>query len=124
MTHKVSAAILAASVCFILVPNVFPITAFETTVAEIVKNPDKFNQGQVIVQGKAVQIQQKTTQQGSPYTSFSLLDANTGDKIAVEYLQGTLDLKESTLVTVQGDFYKKPTKAGFVNVIQAILVQE
>ena len=123
MTRKIPAVILAVSVCLTLAPNVFPITAFETTVAEIVKNPDKFNQGQVIVQGKAVEIQQKTTQQGSPYTSFSLLDANTGDKIAVDYLQGRLDLKESALVIVQGDFYKMPVKTGFTNVIRAMFVQ-
>ncbi len=77
MTHKVPAAMLAMSACLALVSNAFSITAFETTVAEIVKNPDKFNQGEVIVQGKAVQIQQKITQQGSPYTSFTLVDANT-----------------------------------------------
>ncbi|HZC68959.1 MAG TPA: hypothetical protein VE201_10110 [Nitrospirales bacterium] len=121
---KILVVLFASSLSLALVPKVCAITAFETTVAEIVQNPDKFNQGQVIVQGKAVQIQQKTTQQGSPYTFFFLMDASTGDKIAVEYMKGTLTIQESALVTVEGNYYKKPTKTGFTNVIRAMFVNQ
>lgn len=120
---KMLMLLLVVSVSLALAPPVFAISAFETTVAEIVQNPDKFNQQQIIVQGKAVQIQQKTTQRGSPYTFFFLTDAGTGDKIAVEYMRGTLTIQESALVTVQGDYYKKPTKTGFANVIRAMFVK-
>ena len=103
--------------------NASAITTFETTVAEIVQNPDKFNQMQVMVQGKAVEIQQRMTPRGSPYTFFFLMDPSSGAKVAVEHMRGKLDLQESALVTVQGDFYKKQTKAGFMNVIRAIFVK-
>ncbi|HZC80157.1 MAG TPA: hypothetical protein VE222_00310 [Nitrospiraceae bacterium] len=120
---KMLVVLLAVSVSLALVPKVRAISAFETSVAEIVQNPDKFNQGQVIVQGKAVQIQHKTSQQGSPFTYFFLLDNSTGDKIAVEHMRSTLDIQESALVTVQGDYYKKPTKTGFTHVIRAMFVK-
>ena len=120
---KMLVLLLVVSVSLALAPPVGAISAFETTVAEIVQNPDKFNQQQVIVQGKAVQIQQKTTQRGSPYTFFFLMDTGTGDKMAVEYMRGTLALQESALVTVQGDYYKKPTKGGFTHTIRAMFVK-
>lgn len=100
------------------------ITAFETTVAEIIQNPDKFNQMEVTVPGKAIQIEQKFSQMGSPYTTFFLVDPGSGAKILVEYRRGILDLTDSTLVTVHGNFYKKPTRAGFTPVIRAVLVQQ
>ena len=108
-----------------LVPNASPITSFETTVGEIVANPAKFNQNQVIVQGNAVQIQKTITEQGSPLTFFFLIDARTGDKVTVEYedaLLGKLDMQGSALVTVTGDFYKKASRTGFTNVIRAMAV--
>jgi hypothetical protein len=125
MTHKISAAMFAMSLCLIGVPNASSITSFETTVAEIVANPDKFSQNQVRVQGNIAQIQRKVTEQGGPWVSFFLVDASTGDKVTVEYagtLLGKLDLQESDLVTVDGDFYKKPAQTGFTNVIRAMAV--
>jgi len=125
----VRTALLGIAVSLTMVMNAGAITDFETTVAEIVQNPDKFNQMEVSVRGKAVEIQQRMTQEGSPYTIFSLVSLRSGAKLDVEYVPGTvnppgpLNLQESALVTVQGIFYKRPTKTGFTNVIQAIVVQ-
>lgn len=127
MTHKLLAAMFVMSVCLSLVPHASSITSFETTVAEIVANPDKFNQNQVRVQGNAVQIQRKTTEQGSAYTTFLLTDPSTGDTVVVEYFSGMLgkqNLQESALITVDGDFFKRPTQTGFTNVIQAMAILE
>jgi hypothetical protein len=125
MTRKISAAMFAMSLCLIGVPNASSITSFETTVAEIVANPNKFSQNQVRVQGNAVQIQRKLDESGSPWVSFFLVDPSTGDKVVVEYgatLLGKLDLQESDLVTVDGDFYQRPAQTGFTNVIRAMAV--
>ena len=125
MTHKISAALFAMSVCLIGVPNASSITSFETTVAEIVSNPDKFSQNQVRVQGTVAQIERKVTEQGGPWVSFFLVDPSTGDKVVVEYagtILGKLGLQEDDLVTVDGDFYKRPAQTGFTNVIRAMAV--
>jgi len=125
----VRAALLGVAVSLTMVMNAGAITDFETTVVEIVQNPDKFNQMEVSVRGKAVEIQQRMTQEGSPYTVFSLVSLKSGARLDVEYTPGTvnapgtLNLQESALVTVKGVFYKKPTKTGFTNVIRAIVVQ-
>ena len=125
----VRTALLGIAVSLTMVMNAGAITDFETTVAEIVQNPDKFNQMEVSVRGTAVEIQQRMTQEGSPYTVFSLVSLRSGAKLDVEYTPGAvnppgmLNLQESALVTVQGVFYKRPTESGFTNVIQAISVQ-
>src|SRR6267143_21644 len=125
----VRAALLGVAVSLKMVMNAGAITDFETTVVEIVQNPDKFNQMEVSVRGKAVEIQQRMTQEGSPYTVFSLVSLKSGARLDVEYTPGTVNspgtliLQESALVTVKGVFYKKPTKTGFTNVIRAIVVQ-
>jgi hypothetical protein len=127
--NTVRTALLGVAVSLTLAMNAGAITDFETTIAEIVQNPDKFNQMEVSVRGRAVEIQQRMTQEGSPQTIFSLVSLRSGDKLDVEYTPGavnppgTLKLQESALVTVQGVFYKRPTKTGFTNVIQAIFVQ-
>ena len=127
--NTVRTVLLGIAVSLTMVMNAGAITDFETTVAEIVQNPDKFNQMEVLVRGKAVEIQQRMTQEGSPYTVFSLVSLRSGAQLDVEYTPrtvnppGTLNLQESALVTVQGVFYKRPTESGFTNVIQAIFVQ-
>ena len=127
--NTVRTALLGIAVSLTMVMNAGAITDFETTVAEIVQNPDKFNQMEVSVRGKAVEIQQRMTQEGSPYTVFSLVSLRSGATLDVEYTPGavnppgTPNLQESALVTVQGVFYKRPTESGFTNVIQAIFVQ-
>jgi hypothetical protein len=127
--NTVRTALLGVAVSLTLAMNAGAITDFETTIAEIVQNPDKFNQMEVSVRGRAVEIQQRMTQEGSLQTIFSLVSLRSGDKLDVEYTPGavnppgTLKLQESALVTVQGVFYKRPTKTGFTNVIQAIFVQ-
>jgi len=127
--NTVRTALLGIAVSLMMVMNAGAITDFETTIAEIVQNPDKFNQMEVSVRGTAVEIQQRMTQEGSPYTVFSLVSLRSGAKLDVEYTPGAvnppgmLNLQESALVTVYGVFYKRPTESGFTNVIQAISVQ-
>ncbi|HEY6011038.1 MAG TPA: hypothetical protein VIX18_06160, partial [Nitrospirota bacterium] len=121
MTTKVLAVMLAMSVCLVLTPNASSITEREATVADIINNPDKFNQTEVKVQGQVVQITKTTTEMGSFWINFFLVDANTGAQIAVEY-NGPLSLQENALVTVYGDAYKKPAKTGFTPVIRANLI--
>ena len=125
MSHKISAAMFAMSVCLIGVPNASSITSFETTVAEIVANPDKFNQNQVRVPGNVAQIERTTDVSGGPWVTFFLVDPSTGDKVVVEKagtLPPHLNIQESDLVTVDGDFYKRKTQTGFTNVIRAMAV--
>ena len=121
MIYKILAVMFAMSACLVLTQNASSIREFETTVGAILGNPDKFNQMEVKVQGQVVQITKTATELGSIWINFFLVDANTGDKIAVEY-NGPLNLQESALVTVHGDFYKRPTQTGFTPVIRAVTV--
>ena len=98
--------------------------ATETTVTEIAQNPDKFHQAEVVVSGRAIGIQLKTSRRGNPYTLFSLTDASTGTKVTV-YSRGHQAVKESSAVTVQGIYYKVLHRSGytFTNEIDAISIR-
>jgi len=121
MTAKVLTAMLAMGVCLALTPNAYSISEREAAIADIIDNPDKFNQTEVKVLGQVVQITKTSTQLGMFWTNFFLVDPNTGAQIAVEY-GGPINLQENASVTVYGDAYKKPTPTGFTPVIRANLI--
>jgi len=96
----------------------------ETTVSAIAQDQDKFHEVEVLVKGKATQVQLKTSRRGNPYTLFSLIDPATRAQVTV-YSRGHQAVTESSEVIVQGIYYKVLHRAGytFPNEIDAISIK-
>jgi hypothetical protein len=88
------------------------LAATETTVTAITKDPDKFHEVEVLVHGKAIRVQLKTSRRGNPYTLFSLTDPTTQAQVTV-YSRGHQAVSESSDVVVQGIYYKVLHRSGF-----------
>lgn len=77
--------------------------AIPTTIAAVLKEPEKFHKKLVKVSGKVVKFKTKVSKRKNPYTVFSLRDNE--DTIQV-YSEGHLqNLADGDQVTITGRFY-------------------
>ncbi len=82
--------------------------ADKVTVADLVKDPAKYDAKIVTLTGKAMKFKQKTSKAGNPYYNFKLVGKTDDDVISV-YGRGKLDkeLENETMVEVTGRFVKE-----------------
>ncbi len=80
----------------------------KVAVADLLKDPAKFNDKIVTVTGKVMKFKQKTSKAGNPYYNFKLVGKTDEDVISV-YGRGTLskELENETMVDVTGKFVKE-----------------
>ncbi len=76
----------------------------KTTVAAILKEPDKFHRKRVQVEGKVDDLKKKTSRAGNDYTTFKL---ESDDKHLNVFSYGHLNIEEDDTVIVVGVFYKE-----------------
>lgn len=100
---------------------VYVLTSSKTSITEIVLNPAKYDRMEVQVEGAAANVHTVPSPLG-PLTGFFLVDGQTGARIGVVYVKGSLGVRDHAKVTVQGIFYKDQGQTGNTNVIEAIFV--
>ncbi|MCS6922745.1 MAG: hypothetical protein NZM10_00045 [Fimbriimonadales bacterium] len=90
----------------------------QTSVAAILKDPDKFHRKLVQVEGEVDDLKKKTSRVGNAYTTFKL--DSEGKQITV-FSYGHLPISEDDKVVVIGRFYKERRvgRATFINEIDA-----
>ncbi|MFN4034164.1 MAG: hypothetical protein ACK4ME_11215 [Fimbriimonadales bacterium] len=90
----------------------------KTTVAAILKDPDKFHRKLVQVEGEVDELKQKTSRAGNAYTTFKL---ESDDKQLAVFSYGHLSISEDDEVIVIGKFYKEKRvgRSTFKNEIDA-----
>jgi hypothetical protein len=93
----------------------------KTSIAEIILNPAKYDRMEVKVEGAAAQVHTIPSPFG-PLTGFFLVDGQTGARIGVVYVKGSLGVRDRSKITVQGIYYKAQGQTGNANVIEAISV--
>ncbi|MFN3689405.1 MAG: hypothetical protein ACK4UU_00595 [Fimbriimonadales bacterium] len=93
-------------------------TPIKTTVAALLKEPDKFHRKLVEVEGEVDDLKKKTSRVGNPYTTFKLDSEN---KQVTVFSYGHLPISENDKVVVIGKFYKERRvgRATFTNEIDA-----
>lgn len=79
-------------------------TPIKTTVAAILKDPDKFHRKLVQVEGEVDDLKKKTSRVGNAYTTFKL--DSEGKQITV-FSYGHLSISEDDKAVVIGKFYKE-----------------
>ncbi len=90
----------------------------KTTVAAILKEPDRFHKKLVQVEGKVSDYKEKTSRAGNAYTTFKL---EQGEQKITIFSYGHLNLQNDDEVVVIGRFYKEKRvgRATFKNEIDA-----
>ena len=90
----------------------------KTTVAAILKEPDRFHKKLVQVEGKISDYKEKTSRAGNAYTTFKL---EQGEQKITVFSYGHLNLQNGDEVVVVGRFYKEKRvgRATFKNEIDA-----
>ncbi|MCS7273639.1 MAG: hypothetical protein NZ550_05775 [Fimbriimonadales bacterium] len=78
-------------------------TPIKTSIAAILKDPDKFHRKLVQVQGTVSELKKKVSRAGNEYTTFKLV--SEGKQLPV-FSYGHLDIQEKDRVVVTGRFYK------------------
>lgn len=93
-------------------------TPIKTTVAAILKDPNKFHRKLVQVEGEVDDLKKKTSRVGNAYTTFKL--DSEGKQIAV-FSYGHLPISDDDKVIVIGKFYmeKRVGRSTFKNEIDA-----
>ena len=93
-------------------------TPIKTTVAALLKEPDKFHRKLVEVEGEVHDLKKKTSRVGNAYTTFKLDSEN---KQVTVFSYGHLPIREDDKVVVIGKFYKERRvgRATFTNEIDA-----
>ncbi len=90
----------------------------KTTVAALLKEPDKFHRKLVEVEGEVDDLKKKTSRVGNAYTTFKL---DSGGKQITVFSYGHLSISEDDRVVVIGKFYKEKRvgRTTFTNEIDA-----
>lgn len=93
-------------------------TPIKTTVAAILKDPDKFHRKLVQVEGEIDDLKKKISRAGNAYTTFKL--DSDGKQLTV-FSYGHLPIAEDDKVIVIGKFYKEKRvgRSTFKNEIDA-----
>lgn len=93
-------------------------TPIKTTVATLLKEPDKFHQKLVQVEGEVDDLKKRTSRAGNAYTTFKL--DSEGKQVTV-FSHGHFTIHEHDTVVVIGKFYKERRvgRATFTNEIDA-----
>jgi len=86
----------------------FALAAEKVAVADLVKDPAKFDGKVVTLTGKAMKFKQKTSKAGNPYFNFKLVGKTDDDVVSI-YGHGKLEkeLENETVVEVTGRFAKE-----------------
>ncbi|MCS7209570.1 MAG: hypothetical protein NZ874_08365 [Fimbriimonadales bacterium] len=89
-----------------------------TTVAAILKEPDKFHRKFVQVEGEVDDLKKKVSRAGNAYTTFKL---ESGGRQLTVFSYGHLSIREEDKVIVVGRFYKERRvgRTTFTNEIDA-----
>lgn len=96
-------------VCFAaLAVATLALAAEKVTIAELTKDPAKFDGKAVTLTGKVMKFKQKTSKAGNPYFTFKLVGKTEEDVVNI-YGRGTheKELANDTMVTVTGKFVKE-----------------
>ncbi|MCX7993897.1 MAG: hypothetical protein N2651_09545 [Fimbriimonadales bacterium] len=95
-----------------------PPAPIKTTIAVILKEPDKFHRKMVQVEGEVDDLKKKTSRAGNAYTTFKL---DSEGKQLVVFSYGHLSISEDDKVVVVGKFYKERRvgRTTFTNEIDA-----
>jgi hypothetical protein len=93
-------------------------TPIKTTVAALLKEPDKFHRKLVEVEGEVDDLKKKTSRAGNAYTTFKL---DSESKQITVFSYGHLAISEDDNVVVIGKFYKERRvgRTTFTNEIDA-----
>jgi len=93
-------------------------TPIKTTVAALLKEPDKFHRKLVEVEGEVDDLKKKTSRVGNAYTTFKL---DSESKQVTVFSYGHLPISEDDKVVVIGKFYKEKRvgRTTFTNEIDA-----
>jgi hypothetical protein len=102
-SNKIKTTILLV-LCLLLSISTAHAQAFETTISDILANPDKYDHEMVQVEGKVIAPKFNTSQTGNPYTTFKLSNASGRTLNVFDY--GTLSIKEGDIVRVCGSYRK------------------
>jgi hypothetical protein len=102
-SNKIKTTILLV-LCLLLTISTVHAQTFETTISDILANPDKYDHEMVQVEGKVIAPKFNTSTKGNPYTTFKLSDA-AGRTLNV-FDSGTLSIKEGDIVRVCGSYRK------------------
>jgi len=103
----------------ILFPLQISQSAEKASVQQILANPDTYDGQEVLLEGKATQIQLRVSRRGNEYATFTLFDAS-GKGIKV-FVWGHPKIEEGQKVTVAGT-YQKVKRVGrytFYNEVEA-----
>lgn len=79
-------------------------TPVKTTIAEILKDPDKFHKKLVQVEGKVSEFRKRTSRAGNAYTTFKLVSGK--DEMTI-FSYGHLELVNEDEVVVIGRYFKE-----------------
>lgn len=84
------------------------LAAEKVTIAELTKDPAKYDGKAVTLTGKVMKFKQKTSKAGNPYFTFKLV-GKTEDDVVNIYGRGTYEkeLANDVMVTVTGKFVKE-----------------
>jgi hypothetical protein len=95
-----TAAVIAAVVVTLVVAALpLPAAALETTAAEILKNPERFDQQAVTLRGTMSRLDVRTSRKGNPYYTFTVQDLPV-------FSFGMPPCRNGAAVTVDGVFRK------------------
>lgn len=110
--------IIGAVIAIILILFTIYTIQKETSISDILANPDHYDHEIVIIRGNVFAYQERISRFGNEYTLFVLTDG--GSRIRV-YSRGHKNLKNGQDVVVRG-LYRKVTRMGryiFLNEIEA-----
>lgn len=99
------AGLILGLVTFSLLASAFASTSPQkATVKEILDNPDSYDQREVKVEGKVVNLKLKVSKKGNAYTNFSLMDESY--KTLKVFMWGHQNVRDGDRVEVTGTFRK------------------
>ncbi|MBA7536801.1 hypothetical protein ES705_29066 [subsurface metagenome] len=96
--------ILGLAAFSLVTPTFASTSPQEATVKEILDNPDSYDQREVKVAGKAVNLKLKVSKKGNAYTTFSLMDKDY--KTLKVFMWGHQDVRDGDRIEVTGTFRK------------------
>lgn len=122
---------LLSKISFILflLPVILLASPSKVKISEVIKNPDKYDNRIISVEGYIEDIKQKISQKGNKYTTFSISDGE--DNYLKVFLWGwegieEQNIKEGDKVEVEGKFQKIKYvgRYRFYNEIEAIKIKK
>jgi len=90
-----------------LLASAMSFAAEKVTIAELLKSPEKYDGKIVVVTGKAVKFQQKTSKAGNDYFTMKLVGKNDDERISVYGRGKQKEIKDDESVEVTGKFAKE-----------------